>query len=106
MIADYRAKLPELICNIIKTQNQLLAFKLSVYPSNCIEIFPSDPNHYLARAIRAGQTILNEEEKLDFLHRTRSSTCGYFKVHLAQKKETREYSTLPYLIAIQVDKQH
>jgi hypothetical protein len=105
-IAYYRAKLPEVICKIIKTQNQLLAFKLSVCPPNSIEIFPSGPNHYLVRAIRAGQTILNEEEKLDFLHRTGSSTCGYFKVHLAQKKETREYSTLPYLIAIQVDKQH
>jgi hypothetical protein len=106
MIAYYRAKLPEVICKIIKTQNQLLAFKLSVCPPNSIEIFPSGPNYYLARAIRAGQTILNEEEKLDFLHRTGSSTCGYFKVHLAQEKETREYTTLPHLIAIQVDKQH
>jgi hypothetical protein len=94
------------MCNIIETQNQLLAFKLSVCPSNSMEIFHSSQTHYLARAIRASQTILNKEEKLDFLQRTGSSMCGFFKVHLAQKKETREYSTRPYLIAIQVDKPH
>jgi hypothetical protein len=106
MIAYYREKLPKDMCNIIETQNQLLAFKLSVCPPKTIEIFPSSPNHYLARAIRATQTILNKEEKLDFLQRTGSSTSGFFKVHLAQKTDTRKYSTQPYLIAIQVDKPH
>jgi hypothetical protein len=80
-----------------------LAFKLSVCPPNSVEISLSRPNHYLARAIRAGQTILNKEEKLDFLQRTGSSTCDYFKVNLAQKEKGRMYSTLPYLIAIQVE---
>jgi hypothetical protein len=102
IIAYRREKLPELVYNLIETQDQLLAFELSMYPPNSIEVLPFDPNHYLARVTRDRQTIITEEEKLDFLHRTGSSTCGFFNVHLVQKKETGEYYTLPYLIAINV----
>ncbi len=106
MIASHKEKLPKAICNRIETQNQLLAFKLSVRPPDPIEILPPSPNHYIARVIRAGQTTLNKQEKLDFLERTGSSTCAYFKVHLVKRKKGRKYSTLPYLFAIQVDKTH
>jgi hypothetical protein len=101
MIAYYRKKLHEAICNRIETQNQLKALQLLVYPPNSIEIFPSGPNHYIVR-----QTILSKEEKLDFLQKTGSSMCAYSKVHRVQRKETREYSRLPYLIAIQLDMPH
>jgi hypothetical protein len=106
MIASHKENLPKAICNRIETQNQLLAFKLSAHPPDPIEILPPSPNHYITRAIRAGETTLNKQEKLDFLHRTGSYTCAYFEVHLVQRKKGRKYSTLPYLIAIQVDKRH
>jgi hypothetical protein len=88
------------------TNNSAYVVSIEIPPNaavnNCFEITPTDENHWAARAIKNKQTILIDEEILDFLCKARNATCAYFKVSspYSRQQQQQEFSTRCYLMMI------
>ena len=105
-INDLYEKLPEVMKKKVNswTENSAYLVAIEMPPNvalnNC-EITPNNENHWAARAIKDKQTILNDEELSDFLHKVRNTTCASFKVILpSSQQQQQESSTRRYLMII------
>ncbi|MGB8036018.1 MAG: hypothetical protein WCF03_19550 [Nitrososphaeraceae archaeon] len=91
-ISELYAKLPEVMKKVVNswTNNQNYLFAVEVRKEeisnhNVVDldiITTIDKNSWAARAIKYKQTMLTEEELLDFLRRCNYNTFSYFKVPL------------------------
>jgi hypothetical protein len=51
-----------------------------------IEIDNDDENHWAPRCVRAGTTILSDDDLADFLDKTENATFGFFRVKIKDSK--------------------
>lgn len=104
-ISDLYERLPQVLKNAVKswTKNSTYIVAIEIPQNapicNYIEIIPNDEKHWAARAIKDNQTIVNDEELSDFLHKVKDSTCAFFKV-LRRHEQQQESSTRHYLMMI------
>jgi hypothetical protein len=88
-ISELYANLPEVMKKVVKswTNNQNYIFAVEVRKEeisnhNVVDleiITTTDKNNWAARAIKYNQTMLTEEELMDFLRRCNYNTFSYFK---------------------------
>ena len=107
IIADQHEKLIEYMKKKVNswTENSAYLVAIEMPPNsavnNCFKITPTDDSHWVVRAIKDKQIILNDEELSDFLHKVRDSTYAVFKViSPSSQQQQQESSTRCYLMII------
>jgi len=88
------AKLPEVMRKVVNlwTRNQNYTFasevqKQEIPEDNYTELNITNENDWAARAIKDNITILNDDELLDFLTKSKNITFSVFKVHSQYKQD-------------------
>jgi hypothetical protein len=110
-IHDLYKNLPEVVKEVViqwtnKTIN-LIAYKLTDIQKGSIDLVTTNPNdldHWTTRATREGQTILDDNELMQFLKAGNiTQTFKYFHLNLIQQGVSTSYSYLMYISKDPVD---